>query len=122
MFLLIGPAPPLPPELWQATQDESLYTGPSPSPPWPRGSFGHPFPVEDLVADRHRIRFRRSGIGPGQAATGRLANHHAQPENPRPSAGAPGSSRYNHGESLPFVACRRSPARRAAASLTGSDD
>ncbi len=24
MFLLIGPAPPLPPELWQAMQDESL--------------------------------------------------------------------------------------------------
>ena len=39
MFLLTGPAPPLPPELWQATHDESLYTGPSPSPPWLRGSF-----------------------------------------------------------------------------------
>src|ERR1700733_15175711 len=41
MFLLTGPAPPLPPELWQATQDVSLYTGPSPSPPWLRGSFGN---------------------------------------------------------------------------------
>ena len=37
-FLLAGPAPPEAPALWQATHDESLKTGPSPSPPWLRAS------------------------------------------------------------------------------------
>ena len=68
MFLLTGPAPPLPPELWQATQDESLYTGPSPSPPWLRGSFGQPLPVEDLVADRYArpVSPTSNRLGPGR--------------------------------------------------------
>src|SRR6516165_3697065 len=39
-FLLLGPPPPGPPVLWQATQEVSLYTGPSPSPPWLRESPG----------------------------------------------------------------------------------
>ncbi len=38
-FLLEGPPPPEPPELWQATHDESLKTGPRPS---PRGLLGSP--------------------------------------------------------------------------------
>ena len=37
-FLFSGPAPPGVPRLWQATHEVSLYTGPRPSPPWPRGS------------------------------------------------------------------------------------
>ena len=99
MFLLTGPAPPLPPELWQATQDESLYTGPSPSPPWPR-VIGHPFPVEELVTRCHCVRFLRLGVSPGHAASDRLAHRDAQTEPPQLAAKARHRACHPHRESL----------------------
>src|SRR6516165_11746668 len=39
-FIPEVPAPPGPPRPWQAAYEVALYTGPSPSPPWQRGSLG----------------------------------------------------------------------------------
>src|SRR5262245_31326232 len=39
-FLLAGPPPPMPPKLWHAAHELSLNTGPRPSPPFARASWG----------------------------------------------------------------------------------
>ena len=82
-FLLAGPAPPGPPPLWQETHEESLNTGPRPSPPWLLGSAG-------VHSRRNSSRPRRGGRL-GEHRRPRVVVPIPAKARPRTSARRPGS-------------------------------